>query len=144
VKEVTTTYASLQKVQSAPKNAPVIVKGDKGSYTLQTDGYTADQNINSNKLVVSTGTAVTGYVLAEKNSKVGFYKWAGGALSEGKVYLPVPANAREFIGISFEATGINTAKAAETNGMVYNLQGQRVVKAQKGLYIVNGKKVIKN
>ena len=30
----------------------------------------------------------------------------------------------------------------EASGEVYNLQGQRVKKAQKGLYIVNGKKFI--
>jgi len=40
-------------------------------------------------------------------------------------------------------TGINSifAEAVE-NGKVYNLQGQKVQNAQKGLYIVNGKKVV--
>ena len=40
-------------------------------------------------------------------------------------------------------TGINSifAEAVE-NGKVYNLQGQKVQKTQKGLYIVNGKKVV--
>lgn len=40
-------------------------------------------------------------------------------------------------------TGIDeiNGEAAE-NGAIYNLAGQRVMKAQKGLYIVNGKKVI--
>ena len=28
------------------------------------------------------------------------------------------------------------------NAVIYNLNGQRVDKAQKGLYIVNGKKVV--
>ena len=39
------------------------------------------------------------------------------------------------------ATAItNTAGNAFEGGEIYNMQGQRVVKAQKGLYIVNGKK----
>ncbi|MBQ8463191.1 MAG: hypothetical protein IJ544_03635 [Prevotella sp.] len=39
-------------------------------------------------------------------------------------------------------TGINTLKAEIENGSVYNLNGQKVQKAQKGLYIINGKKVV--
>ena len=39
-------------------------------------------------------------------------------------------------------TGINTLKAEIENGSVYNLNGQKVEKAQKGLYIINGKKVV--
>ena len=31
---------------------------------------------------------------------------------------------------------------AQQNGVVYDLSGRRVAKAQNGLYIVNGKKVI--
>ena len=39
-------------------------------------------------------------------------------------------------------TGVTTAKTQTENGAIYNLQGQKVVKAQKGLYIINGKKVV--
>ena len=41
-------------------------------------------------------------------------------------------------------TGIESSSAAlpETDGAVYNISGQRVSKAQKGIYIVNGKKVL--
>ena len=45
-----------------------------------------------------------------------------------------------------EATGVKTVKTSETvdleNATIYNLNGQRVEKAQKGLYIINGKKVV--
>ena len=48
--------------------------------------------------------------------------------------------------ISGTPTGIETVKTAEEtsqeNAVIYNLNGQRVDKAQKGLYIVNGKKVV--
>ncbi|MDE6013102.1 MAG: hypothetical protein K2G91_10300, partial [Prevotella sp.] len=35
-------------------------------------------------------------------------------------------------------TGINAVKIETENGNIYNLQGQKVQKAQKGLYIING------
>ena len=38
--------------------------------------------------------------------------------------------------------GISTVNAEAANGAIYNLQGQKVEKAQKGLYIINGKKVV--
>jgi hypothetical protein len=43
-------------------------------------------------------------------------------------------------------TAIETVKTAEEtnleNAVIYNLNGQRIEKAQKGINIVNGKKVI--
>ena len=41
-----------------------------------------------------------------------------------------------------ETTGIETVKAAESNDAIFNLQGVRVNNAQKGIYIMNGKKVV--
>ena len=40
-----------------------------------------------------------------------------------------------------EGTGINSINAADVNAPIYNIAGQRVSKAQKGVYIQNGKKV---
>jgi hypothetical protein len=97
-----------------------------------------------NKLAVSTGGAVDGYVLSNIDNKVGFYKWTGDNLAEGKVYLPTSAvsSAREFVGFD-ETMGISAVKSNEATGnKSYNLAGQRIVQPSKGLYIVNGKKVV--
>jgi|GEM_PF-6184259 hypothetical protein len=40
-------------------------------------------------------------------------------------------------------TSINTVKSNVMNNAIYNLNGQKVNKAQKGLFIINGKKVVK-
>ena len=40
-----------------------------------------------------------------------------------------------------EATGINSISLDDPNAEVYNLNGQRVKSAKKGVYVVNGKKV---
>ena len=39
-------------------------------------------------------------------------------------------------------TAINTVKTTNEQGVVYNLQGQQVMQPTKGLYIINGKKVL--
>ena len=39
-------------------------------------------------------------------------------------------------------TAINTVKATYEQGVVYNLQGQQVMQPTKGLYIINGKKIL--
>lgn len=43
--------------------------------------------------------------------------------------------------ISIDPTAINSIKAEETkNGVIYNVSGQRVSKATKGVYVIDGKK----
>jgi hypothetical protein len=41
-----------------------------------------------------------------------------------------------------DVDGIQTVKVANNGQTIYNLNGQKVNKAQKGLYIINGKKVV--
>ena len=66
----------------------------------------------------------------------------------GRVAVPccpqgsLPA-ARDFYGFSDDVTAINKVEAKKVeNGVFYNLAGQQVAQPTKGLYIVNGKKVI--
>lgn len=76
-----------------------------------------------------------------------FVKASEGTLKAGKAFLRLPYyfNSRELILFDADATGIREAKNANNNSSdnYYNLNGQRVSTPQKGLYIVNGKKVIK-
>lgn len=46
-----------------------------------------------------------------------------------------------FIGVD-DATGIENFEAEKIQGVTYNLQGQRVTGTQKGVFIINGKKVV--
>lgn len=80
---------------------------------------------------------------------LGFYWGAaeGGAFAvkPGLAYLAVPqAQAANVKGFSFDGTqtGINGVEATTAKGAIYNLNGQRVEKAQRGIYIQNGKKFI--
>lgn len=103
-------------------------------------------------------TAKTGYKyykLAYNNydakTGLGFYWGAdnGGAfkVKAGTAYLAVPAGDAPAKGFAFngEATGIEGVNANVENAKaIYNLNGQRVASmAKPGLYIVNGKKVVR-
>jgi hypothetical protein len=56
----------------------------------------------------------------------------------------VPTEARNFRFVDEQdATGIATLRTMPImDGRYYNLQGQRVVTPTKGIYVVNGKKII--
>ena len=82
---------------------------------------------------------------------LGFYWGAdnGGAfkVKAGTAYLAVPASEATAKGFTFngEATGIDGVNAnVENVKTIYNINGQRVASmAKPGLYIVNGKKVVR-
>ena len=133
----------LESVTDVPADTPVILKGE-GTKTA-TVLTTADA-ITDNKLAISDGNVTSCYVLAKKINGVGFYKWTGGALSAGRVYLPtdVVTSAHEFLGLTLgDETGVNEVRGrrSEGKGEVYDLQGRKVLKPTQGLYIVNGKRV---
>ena len=138
---------TLQEAGSIKANNPYILNGAKGTYTLSIAlGVKAPAE---NLLQISTESTGNGvYVLAKPDgNEVGFYKWAGNSLGAGRVYLPAPsAGAPEFLGFVFdgETTGVKAIENGRLaiDNAVYNLAGQRVANPTKGLYIVNGKKVI--
>ena len=58
-------------------------------------------------------------------------------------FFTMPASAVTVTVAFKSATGINSIAADKMkNATIYNMKGQRVDKAQKGLYIINGKKVM--
>ena len=135
---------TLAEVTDVPNNFPVLLKGEGAKTALVLETSPAAP---VNELRISNGGSVEGYVLAEPaGNPVGFYKWAGGSLTSGKVYLPASAvaGAPDFLGFGGDATGIDEVrgKTEEVRGEFYNLAGQRVAQPTKGLYIVNGKKVV--
>ena len=88
------------------------------------------------------------YVLAAKNGQQGFYQTNGSVTCpQYKCYLTVPASAgsaRAFYFPGDESTCIEGIFAADESGTVsiYNLAGQKLNRLQKGVNIVNGRKVV--
>ena len=146
-----------------PANTGVMVSaataGDK-TFTLTTGGTS---KLGSGNLLKPSGDAdITAADMAEDNtkfyrltmhdgSKIGFW-WgaedgAAFALAANKAYLAVPTGtaAPNFFWFGGETTairGIENGELRIENGAVFNLAGQRVAQPTKGLYIVNGRKVV--
>ena len=86
------------------------------------------------------------YVMQNQKGLVGFFKVEEGAqptIKANHAYVTAPAAGDVKAFILGDATAIQGVNAAQAeNAAIYNVAGQRVQKAVKGLYIINGKKVM--
>lgn len=143
VSSTTATEATLTSVASAPAATGLVLKGEAGAeYTIP--AVESADAVSGNLLVAAVGAttveAESVYVLDGSTFKV----FAGTQIPAGKAYLPKADGARQLTLFFADATGIddNLNPNANLNGNVYDLQGRRVAKPGKGVYIVGGKKVI--
>lgn len=141
--------------KQVPANTGVLVKSTANAVTV-TRLESAPAIEGTNLLKPASEKMTEGfkfYKLAYDNytekTGLGFYWGAenGGAytVKPGLAYLAVPeAQAANVKGFSFDGTqtSINGVEATTAKGAIYNLNGQRVEKAQRGIYIQNGKKFI--
>lgn len=144
---------TLTDVTKVPANTGIVVKAAAGTYTTKIiDAGEAESVTSLLTPVTAVGgyTSVDGdYVLAKKTAGVGFYPINGGiVIAMGKSYLPASSMAAHLDFLGFEEGNTTAIDATlkgngkTTDNVVYNLNGQRVAQPAKGLYIVNGKKVV--
>lgn len=150
--ELSGTTITLHEVTNKIVDAgtAVVLKSTGDPVMTLTTSASSDSQANSLKGVDNPEgeeTNGTFYVLNNGSKGVGFYKLADGKkLGYGKAYLWYSGSlAPGYFGFG-ETTGINAVNGSEfmINGSdIYNLNGQRVAQpTQKGLYIVNGRKVV--
>ena len=86
------------------------------------------------------------YALANAGAGLGFYKVGNGTtIPAGKAYLKIDkAASSNFYSIDPDdnTTAIKNMKVGKNDNVYYDLSGRRVLYPKKGLYIMNGKKVI--
>lgn len=138
------------EAQAIPANQGVILTSETGEAATMVPaaGETA-ATITGNQLGHSAGAARTltageGYILGNGTEGTAFYPCKVGSLPINKAYL-LGNGGESAIVMNFgnAVTGINTIAApASAKAPIFDLSGRRVVKATKGLYIQNGKKVI--
>jgi hypothetical protein len=153
-----TGEVTLTRITDVPANTGIVVKGDADTYSIP---WGPGETIVSNMLVGVTENTIlnkedgdyTNYILAKKNGNLGFYAVADcTTLSAGKAYLPLPtaslpsgsgARSVKFVFDDEQTTDITEVESTkpDVRSEVYDLQGRKVRKPVKGLYIVNGKKV---
>ena len=160
------TSATLEEVDGIlPANTGVVLK-NAGNHTFKkvcaaTLTATIQSNLlfgYTNKTVVSgsehedTGENGTVYALAKGDDGVAFYHYTGENYLAGKAYLQVSndSGARSLV-FNFNddnATAIEnletTNEKQQSEGCeIYDLTGRRLQGVQKGLYIINGKKIVR-
>lgn len=135
--------------QAIPANQGVILTSESGAAATMVPaaGETA-ATITGNQLGHSAGAAKTltageGYILGNGTEGIAFYPCKAGSLPINKAYLLGNGESAIVMNFGNAVTGINTIAApASAKAPIFDLSGRRVVKATKGLYIQNGKKVI--
>lgn len=149
------TTLSLTKVVEngvLAASQPVILYSEAPVTSLTISGASGE-NADSNELRGTTAAAsVTSgenYVLSANGSgNVGFYLYNNTEMPGFKAYLPASAKSSGVKAFTFSFEDVEDAIRAiesENSGLeIYDIVGRRVQKAQKGLYIVNGKKVMYN
>ena len=106
------------------------------------------ENMLVGTLVPTAITTVNGDYTNFGLSGGSFKKINNGTLPANKAYLPVltanlPSSATEFSIVFDDVTGISRVENIQiANESYYDLQGRKVENPTKGLYIVNGKKVV--
>ncbi len=138
----------LEEIGDIPASTAVVIGGTY--YNKVSTTATADAT--GNILIGSTGYTVPAdkeiFALSIADNIVGFYPVAAGVIiPAGKAYLDLTDTAvKEFLTFVFDdATGINEElrmKNEESSEVIYNVAGQRLGKMQKGINIVNGKKIM--
>ncbi len=143
-----TASVKLNEVNNIPAYTGVVVTAAEGDHAANFIASDDAEAVADNDLVVSDGSAKGNgsiYVLAKgSNDVVGFYLLADDeVVPAGKGYLVIEAEGREFIGFAGDATTVKAVETLKKSGIIYNLAGQQVKNAQKGIFIIDGKKVIK-
>lgn len=144
--------ATINKVNKVPAGEGIILKRTGTDESFDIPFAESAEPIAKNYMVgVTKETNMEGIENAYILSGGLFYECSGGKLAAGKAYLndedgvwAAAAGAPSFsIIVDGETTGIENVKGeAITNSQYYTLDGRRVAAPTKGIYIVNGKKVV--
>ena len=138
------TWLDLSEIgNEVPAGNAVVLKG---TYYNKLAADLPAINIANDLKGTDADTAADGtmYILANGADGVGFYK-AEGTIPAGKAYFQSTSGVKAFFFDGDDATGISLMEDGRSqmeDGAIYNIAGQRIQKMQKGINIINGKKVL--
>lgn len=146
--EVSGSTLTLVEVNALEANKPYIIEG-AWSETLTGDAQGTALTYTEGLLtgVYATQAATDGtYILQNQDGKVGFYQVntaeAQPNVPANRAYLTAPAAGVKAFYFD-DATAISSVLDGIAAGSIYDLNGRKVAKMQKGgIYVVNGKKII--
>lgn len=130
-----------------PANVGVVVKAAQGTYNFN---ITTTENVATSALSGVPNTAnvaseSVAFILANGKHGVGFYKLssANRTIHGFRAFYTAPAEAQAVSAFLLEdnVTGIEEIETSADKAPIYDLSGRRVAKAEKGVYIQNGRKI---
>ncbi len=151
IAHVNNGVVTFEEVQKVPAETGVLLMGEPATYDI---AIAESADAVSNDFVgvlVSTEIPVGSFVLLDDEHGVGFYKTTGTfTAGANTAYLPALDSDAKFISINGDEpigetpTAIQTIMSLNDNGAIYNLNGQQMTsgKLSKGIYVVNGHKVL--
>ena len=130
-------------------NTPVILTTSTGGGTYNFNIVESGVECNSDLLGTiakqNVADGKTTYVLNKSGDKIGFYK-SMTFINGFKAYCEVDNNNAHSNALSFRfddvLTAIEAVESENSGAEIYDLQGRRLNKAQKGMNIINGHKVL--
>ena len=143
------THLTFTPITQVPANTGLLLKAEGGA-TVDVPVIASAPELTITNCLTGVNVATTlsedDYILNVVNGKAGFYK-AGThtSLAAHRAYISATAGqgVKSFIFDDDDATAIGTVESFTEEGAIYNLAGQRLQKMQKGINIVNGKKILK-
>lgn len=144
---VSGTTITFGKVTEVPAGEGVLLQGE-GTFEVpvkSVDAWAADDNafVRGTGAAVATGDGPYNYILNKVNGVVGFYKANGQTVAKNRAYLQsTTAAARISLNFDEETTGISEVAKSDVSNKVFDLQGRHIAQPTKGLYIMNGRKVL--
>ena len=130
---------TVKAINYVPKNVPVLIEKES---TATTENTSAEGNLLQGTTSAADVTAVAGTVYVLYNN--GFTRATSGSIPAGRAYLVLAQAAGARLSIFEETTGVKTATVVQQRGEWYTLDGRKLQAqpTKKGMYIVNGQKVV--
>lgn len=134
-----------------PANVGVVLISESGATTAEIsisneDGTLKPSSLTGTTSPIDISSTKSNYLVLGRDkddlTKVGFYRPSGTQIPAYKAYIHLGGGNVQGLAFNFDGatTDINSISATTDKQEIYDLSGRRVMKANKGLYIINGKK----
>ena len=127
-----------------PAKTGVIITGEAGEYHFAPSTATvASNSILTGVLEETPADNSKRYFEFDNQKEFGFHHYNASVLEANRAYLVTDgSDTHEFYKVNLTAVGIEEIETETMPNEIYDLTGRRVNNPVKGLYIVNGKKVL--
>lgn len=134
-----------------PANVGVVLISETAATTAEIsisneDGTLKPSSLTGTTSPIDISSTKSNYLVLGRDkddlTKVGFYRPNGDEIPAYKAYIYLAGGNVQGLAFNFDGatTDINSISATTDKQEIYDLSGRRVMKANKGLYIINGKK----